>query len=278
LHNNIEYPAKHIRWLAYRIANKKEISKESYNGGEKTVIFFNQRGFKCRYNGELVLPAIKRNSRFTYDDPSQIKVIKKKDTVYKKATLPEKKPKTSIKGLNVVDQKNALHVLLQQQVGIIHTEKRFEWMRTPDPKKLPPEYKPITDALKKYRKQAGFLRPNYQLLCDIVVDNLKMIVEYDEDQHFSKARLITLEQYPPKIKLWFSRKEWMDYCKKLDRHDNAPVDRDERRAFYDSVRDIEAHRNGYKLVRIKHGKVDWSSPDAVNALKDILKNIKTKTL
>ena len=52
--NNIEYPAKHIRWLAYKIANKQEISKESYNGGKPTVNFFIVRGFTMRYQGKLI--------------------------------------------------------------------------------------------------------------------------------------------------------------------------------------------------------------------------------
>ena len=56
LYNDIEYPAKHIRWLAFRIANKKEISKETYNGGAPTVNFFIERGFKMRYQGELITP------------------------------------------------------------------------------------------------------------------------------------------------------------------------------------------------------------------------------
>jgi len=278
IYNNKEYPAKHIRGMAYKIVNKKEISKDDYSGGEDSVDFFLRRGFKIRYKGEMCFPMSNRKSRFTYDNESQIKIIKKTDKVSKTTPLPRQKPKTAIKGLNVVEQKNALQVLLQKHIGIIHTEKRFPWMKTPDPKKLPPEYKPIATALKKYRSHSGFLKPNYHLLCDIVVDDLKLIIEYDENQHFSKARLITLEKYPTKIKLGFSLKDWMEYCKKLNRHDNDPIDRDERRAFYDTVRDIEAHRNGYKLVRIKHGEIDWNNPDAVQKLKTIMKNNKIKTL
>jgi len=77
LHKDKEYPAKHIRGLAYKIANKKEISKEDYGGGEETVRFFDQRGFNTRYRGELIISVLNRRSRFSYDEPNQIKINKK---------------------------------------------------------------------------------------------------------------------------------------------------------------------------------------------------------
>ena len=76
VHNDKEYPAKHIRGLAYKIANKKEISKNDYGGGEETVKFFTKRGFKTRYKGKIVLPILNRESRFTYNDGSQVIVHK----------------------------------------------------------------------------------------------------------------------------------------------------------------------------------------------------------
>lgn len=188
--------------------------------------------------------------------------------------LSNSNPKNKKRSLNVVDQKNALQVLLQKYAGIIQVEKRFPWMKTPDTNKLPAEYKVVAKALKKYRGQDGFLRANYQLLCDIVLDDKKLILEYDENQHFSKARCITLENYPAGIKLSFTLNDWIKYCKQVDAHDNFPVDRDERRAFYDTVRDFESLNNGYKLVRIKHGETDWEHPNAVEELKKILKTNK----
>ncbi|HPT71565.1 MAG TPA: hypothetical protein PLE74_04730 [Candidatus Cloacimonadota bacterium] len=76
LFNNREYPAKHIRGLAYKIANKSEISKNDYNGGKETVKFFSKRAFKTRYKGEIIVPMLNRKSRFAYDDESQIVIHK----------------------------------------------------------------------------------------------------------------------------------------------------------------------------------------------------------
>lgn len=47
------YPAKHIRGIAYSIANKKEILKNEYSGGNETANFFKKLGFDVEYNKEL---------------------------------------------------------------------------------------------------------------------------------------------------------------------------------------------------------------------------------
>jgi hypothetical protein len=49
IYNDKKYPAKHIRGLAYFIANKKEISKREYSGGQETATFFKKLGFTVQY-------------------------------------------------------------------------------------------------------------------------------------------------------------------------------------------------------------------------------------
>lgn len=104
------------------------------------------------------------------------------------------------------------------------------------------------------------VQPRYaKLRCDFVVEDRKLIIEYDERQHFTALRRIALQNYPPDIVLNYSATEWMKYCDEIDAHDNDPLFRDERRALYDSVRDIAAFRNGWTLLRIKYGNVDWKT-------------------
>ena len=167
-------------------------------------------------------------------------------------------------------QKNALQRLLQENFGKIETEKKFVWLRTPDQDNLPSEYVEIVTALSAYRHYEGFKKSNYPLSCDIVIEKQKLIIEYDEKQHFSKARRITLEHYPDSITLHYSKESWIETCDRINAKDNDPIDRDERRAYYDTVRDIEAYRNGYKLVRIKHGDFNWEEPGAGIHLKNLL--------
>lgn len=249
--NDKKYPAKHIRGLAYYVANKKEISKSEYSGGQETANFFKKLGFSVQYKKETLKPT------------ETLRQISKPT----KQIEPQKR---TSKKLNVVSQKNAIQRLLQKHYGHIETEKKFDWLKTPDHNELPKEYLPIVKALSNYRNQNGFQKSHYQLLCDIVLEDHKLIIEYDENQHFSKARQITLENYPPTIKLHFSKESWINACKKINAKDNSPIDRDEKRAFYDTVRDIEAYRHGYKLVRIKHGDIDWEADGAEKHLKQIV--------
>jgi len=74
--------------------------------------------------------------------------------------------------------------LLQEHFGHIETEKKFDWLKTPDHSNLPEEYVKIVSALSSYRNQTGFQKSHYQLSCDIVLDDHKIIIEYDEYQHF----------------------------------------------------------------------------------------------
>lgn len=49
LYNNRKFPAKHIRGLAYEVANKQTIPKNEFNGGKETANFFLNLGFKVEY-------------------------------------------------------------------------------------------------------------------------------------------------------------------------------------------------------------------------------------
>lgn len=242
VYNSKRYPAKHIRGRAFEIANNKEIKKSEYSGGQETVNFFIKLGFEVEYNEYKKTP---------------IKEVPAKKEVFRKR-------------LYVVDQKNALQTVLQKSFGIIETEKKFEWLKTPNPEQLPAEYRKIVEALIKYRNQKTFLKPNYPLACDIVIEQHKIIIEYDENQHFSQARKITLKNYPENAKVYFPKDYWIEQCNKINAKDNHPVDRDEKRAYYDAVRDIEAFKHGYKLIRVKHGDFDWTNENAIEYLSKIL--------
>ena len=107
--------------------------------------------------------------------------------------------------------------------------------------------------LKDYRGYTPFNR-NGKIKFDFVIDDCKLIIEYDERQHFSIPRKISLENYPSDIKLFYNKDEWINRCEEIHAQDNDPIYRDEQRAYRDSIRDIEAYKNGYKLL----------SPDSKN--------------
>ncbi len=169
----------------------------------------------------------------------------------------------------VIDQKCSLQLLLNKIFKCdIVCEKTFPWMRTPS--KMDDLYNRIFNALYQYRhSDQKFARLNYELRCDFVSESHKTIIEYDERQHFSAARAIALNAYK-EISLDYDRDLWIRACEEVDAHDNAPAYRDEGRAFFDSTRDIQAYRNGFKLVRIMHGQIDFTKEDAYEKLLNIL--------
>jgi very-short-patch-repair endonuclease len=252
IYNDKRYPAKHIRGLAYLLANKTEISKNEYSGGQETADFLRKFGFTVEYKKGTLRPKL---MTITLPKVDRLKL------------LDEKNP---IKRLSVVSQKNAIQMLLQKHYGHIETEKKFGWLKTPNHNNLPEEYKEIVTAISKYRNQNGFQKSNYFLSCDIVLNDKKLIIEYDENQHFSKARKISLENYPARIQLNYSKEKWIAACEKINAKDNNPIDRDEKRAYFDAVRDIEAFKHGYRLIRIKHGDIDWETTEAEIHLNNLL--------
>lgn len=146
IYNNRKYPAKHIRGLAFKIANQKEISKSEYSGGDETAKFYKKLGFTVEY---------------------KLNTLEPKPTTSNKDIQPviESKKTPSLNGrrLSVVSQKNALQKLLQRHFGCIEIEKKFVWLKTPDHNNLPNEYKSIAENLLKYTEiKTAFLNLTFR--------------------------------------------------------------------------------------------------------------------
>jgi hypothetical protein len=102
--------------------------------------------------------------------------------------------------------------------------------------------------------------------CDFFISAPPFIVEFDESQHFSRARLITLSLYPETIPLGFSPARWQKLCSEIDARDDQPIDRDERRAWYDTLRDLVPVVYGFEpTVRLYAAEAPWCSLEASNA-------------
>ena len=273
-------PAKHIRGMAYKEAHGIEISKNKYAGGMETVRFFRKLGFDVFYNGEILYgnsrqpvsngslpenPSYESLKNIPFKNPSK---TGQKDTILIKET-DEKAEKIKISSKGVIEQKNALQLILNRYFDCdIVCEKTFPWLKTPD--EINDEYRPIYDGLKQLQGDTSFAKRNVVLRCDFVCESRKVIIEYDERQHFSQARYVSLSAYPKDIMLGYEKELWMRACKDIQAKDNFPENRDAIRAFYDSVRDIECAKHGYRLVRIMHGQFDWNSENAECQIKKLL--------
>ena len=181
--------------------------------------------------------------------------------------VKERRFKMTSKG--VIEQKNALQLILNRMFnGDVVCEKTYSWLKTPH--EVTSEYQSLYNALSQYRGDNKFAKKNVILRCDFVIESEKLIIEYDERQHFSEARRLSLLAYKD-IPLNYDRSKWIAACEEIQAKDNNPYNRDEGRAFYDSVRDIESYKHDYKLVRIMHGEINFEGSSATIELQAYLK-------
>jgi len=131
--------------------------------------------------------------------------------------------------------------------------------------------KKIYRGLINYRGQKDFIKARYLQRCDIYIPSEKRIVEIDEVQHYSTARLVSLRKYPEKLKLGYDKTKYKKYCADISSNDPDPVFRDEQRAWYDTLRDFLPYlSNEIKrpTVRIPLGFYAWCKLNT-NSKKDI---------
>jgi hypothetical protein len=93
-----------------------------------------------------------------------------------------------------------------------------------------------------------FAKMARRLEFDFFLPRLNTAVEFDERQHFTEERRVTLECYRG-LEVAFDRERWAQLCSPKIQDPDPPC-RDWRRAFRDAVRDIRATQQGLRLVRI----------------------------
>jgi hypothetical protein len=120
----------------------------------------------------------------------------------------------------------------------------------------------IRTALGDWRGHRDFIKSAQVPPCDFYISDPPFILECDESQHFSRARLITLDLYPKTMPLGFSLSRWRNLCREIIAQDDEPIDRDERRAWYDVLRDFAPIVYGFEpTVRLYAGDYKWCSLD-----------------
>ena len=266
LYEGRKYPAKHIRGMAYKVHFGQEVRKADFSGGQETIRFFAKLGFETQHTqqNDLCQQKKPKPSRTMTEDPLTYNPLV--------PAMPSKRPqedkkKITIPAKGVIEQKNALQLLLNKVFdGDVVCERTYPWMKTPEV--ITGDYQPLYNALAAYRGNKGFAKKNVTLRCDFVCESRKLIIEYDERQHFSEARRISLLSYQG-IPMAYDRDLWIQACVDIQARDNQPADRDEIRAYYDSVRDIEAAKQGYTLIRIMHGQMDFLASDAEKKYKPL---------
>jgi very-short-patch-repair endonuclease len=256
IRNGERYPAKFIRGLAYEIATGDKLGSNDYSGGLETVRFLSALGFSVEHNGEAT-------EGMCDHETDQNPTGRIPDTTAKEENSSSGKT-----------QKDFLIKLLKQRFGCVITEAKFDWLKVPDCVSNDDVLDGIYENLASIRGCKYFPTPGHPLACDFFIPSENLIIEYDERQHFTKQRAKSLAYYPPDLNLGFDKDKWCEACENIKATDNDPIYRDEQRAFYDSVRDILAARNGMTLIRIKEGDYDWESESGMEVLNELINSLK----
>lgn len=165
--------------------------------------------------------------------------------------------------------KERVRELLTAIYGECRTNHQFSWPSQPQ------DYantavgnllEQICAALSGWRGHRDFIKSAQVPPCDYFVSDPPFIVEFDESQHFSRARLVTLSNYPANAQIGFSFSRWQNLCREIDAKDDEPFDRDERRAWYDTLRDLVPRVHGFNpTVRLYAGEFAWCTLDAASS-------------
>jgi hypothetical protein len=233
LHNGNHYPPKYVVALANEFINGYFLDSDEFGGGVETNNFLRDLGFE-------IIDRISGTS---------IKISSKQK--HKKTTLKKRHNE------RCPECKNRIEQLLNRLYGSVVINHKFdinvqiEDINDPDLKRI---YKALTD----YRGYKEFIRAKSLLNCDYYLPEQKMLVEFDESQHFTLARMITLENYPENVEIGYDIVKWISLCRDIEAKDNDPPYRDEQRAWYDTIRDFLPRLYGLKpIIRLYAGETKW---------------------
>jgi len=241
------YPPKYVISLANRYVNGEELNPSEFSGGTESNNFLRALGFKI-----LGAKLPEKTKRVPLED--------RKETTPSAAHHDERCPIC----------KKTIGKLLERICGEVKQNYKLNvGTRLEDFLKTScyGELKEIYESLQNHRGFRDFVKATTLPNCDFFIPSLGVIVEFDESQHFTLPRRISLEAYPDELELGFNRGKWIALCEKINARDNNPPYRDEQRAWYDSLRDFLPEIQGLKpTIRLFAGDFAWCSLNPDNTL------------
>jgi len=239
------YPPKYIISLANKYANGIELDSSEFGGGKETNDFLRVLGFNI-----VEVSSLKKANLKLLEEHREISSSK--------VHRDERCSKC----------KETMSKLLEKIYGRVEQNYKFGVGTLPENFIETPYYgklKQIYEALQNYRDFREFVKAETLPNCDFFIPNPGFIVEFDESQHFTLPRKITLENYPEELKLGFNSESWIKLCEKINAKDNDPPYRDEQRAWYDTVRDfLPAIKGLNPTIRLYASDFVWCSLDPNN--------------
>jgi copper chaperone CopZ len=208
-----EYPPKYVVGLASKYASGAELSPKEFSGGAEVNSCLLRLGFKVVGSG------LRRPVK----------------------THPSGRSRADRHDERCSDCKNTIIEMLRKLYGQVKVDHKLEVSAELDAHGGKPHCRAlqaIHASLVRYRGYKHFVRVKTLPRCDLFVPRPGFVVELDESQHFTAARLRSLSNYPPSLRTRFPVSRWMDLCREIDAKDNQPEYRDEQRAWYDTLRDF----------------------------------------
>ena len=211
------YPPKYVISLANKYANGKTLDPAQFSGGKETNNFLRNFGFNI----------------------VELSTTKK---IIKHFSIKRKRKLSNIHhGERCLKCKETIRKLLEKIYGRVEENYKFSVGILPEDFKDTQCYgklEEIYETLQSHRGFKEFVKAKTLPNCDFFIPNPGFIVEFDESQHFTLLRKITLEEYPTNLELGFSKEKWIGLCNEINAKDNDPPYRDEQRAWYDTLRDF----------------------------------------
>ena len=249
VHQQRHYPPKYVLSLANQFANGAILSPGVFNGGPETNAFLQARGFRivlCSCGGVL------RQASGNHLATSKAALVSATHT-----------------GERCPECKQVIERMLERLFGACYRDWRPPWsphLSDYYGTELEEPLQKIFAALESARGQAGFVKTGIFPQCDYYVPEPGFIVEFDESQHFTPLRKITLDLYPLDAPLGFSINKWRNLCQRINARDPSPEYRDEQRAWYDTLRDLVPPARGLTpTIRIFAKDFRWCSLDPENS-------------
>ncbi|RLG90054.1 MAG: hypothetical protein DRO36_06730 [Candidatus Hecatellales archaeon] len=221
--NGKYYPPKYVISLANKYANGETLDPARFSGGKETNKFLRNLGFN------VVELSISKKT---------IKPFRGRERKLSNIHHDERCPKC----------KETIRRLLEEIYGRVEKNYKFSVGTHPEDfedTRYYCELKEIYEALQSHRGFKEFVKAKTLPNCDFFIPDPGFIVEFDESQHFTLPRKITLERYPPSLELGFSREKWITLCNEINAKDNDPPYRDEQRAWYDNFKGLSTSNIGF---------------------------------
>jgi len=171
--------------------------------------------------------------------------------------------------------KRAFEALLKATYGDVEARRTLGFPSSLEGYRGSPVYRTLSlihRQLQSSRGHTHFVLARQLAPVDYFVPSRGIIFEFDESQHFTEQRAISLRLYPQHLRFGFDVHRWVQLCEELDQTDSDPVYRCEQRAWYDALRDFAPFHSSThgavpvkKTVRVHAKSVKWCDLNSANS-------------